>query len=187
MRGLLPKLGLVVAIFSTINFSMGSQYFAHEVTLRAARAMVRHPVIVTANLKILGISEIKNVDDAWRVGHRLADIYNFYRYHIDSKKDLFTEMDNKRYFVGRLTGNLYRTLEDINPSISLVDLNNQLFKDHWFHESVEDTAFGWIGVTNIGSQQFVSIPHPDDPWNLAKDLAKLFFRLPDTEKQPLHS
>jgi hypothetical protein len=130
----LLSLGLVIAILNTMNCCMASEYFGKALTLRAARPMVSHPVVVP-NLKPLKLLTIKDVDDAWRIGHWLADASNYYQYEIDNNSKWFSELKYKDDLTGGLAYHLYRRLENADPSLSLVKLEDLLFRDYFFKES----------------------------------------------------
>jgi hypothetical protein len=164
MKVFLLRLGLFIGILNTVNCSIASEYFGRVITLRAARAMVNH-LIVVPNLKPLELATIKDVDDAWRIGHKLADIDNFYSHHINLKQHTFSEMETKRCLIGRVALNLYRMLPRADPSISLVELRTLLFNDHFFCNDVYELC-----SAELNKQEF--------PACEADRLGFLFIRLP---------
>jgi hypothetical protein len=119
--------------------------------------MVSHPVLVPNLIIPLNLLKIKDVDDAWRIGHKLADIDNFYSHHINLKQNTFPEMETKRCLIGRVVCNLYDMLEDANPSISLVELEDLLFRDHFFKESILELACSGYGKHELPAREAVRL------------------------------
>lgn len=130
-------LGFIVAFLANANTGICSTYYGKSLVLRAARTLVDQPVIVS-NLRPLRLQKITHIDDAWRIGHWMADADNFYTRKIELKQNKFPEMPLKRLLIGSLTVDLYKLLEETSPSSTLIHLRTLLFQNHYFHESVEN-------------------------------------------------